>query len=130
MRYIDVIMVLDSRCARATRRRMEEYGETGLVVYREKGKLHVVFKDGSSIAASFDMIVDYDTYSEINLYEQNVAWPGDVLRWDRLPEGYVVWCDDGRYKKVGGVWCRLSSKNYVCICTANAEEFLPKAWFR
>lgn len=130
MRYIDVIMVSDSRCARAIRRHMTRSGELGLVVYREKGEFHVVFKDGSSTAATFDMVVDFDAYSEINLYEQNVAWPGDVLNWKKLPEGYVVWCDDGRYKKVGGVWCRLSSKNYICVSIADAGEFLPKAWFR
>lgn len=130
MRYIDVIMTSDFRCARALRRRMKETGETGLVVFRRKSELYVVVNDSCFFAADFGSIVDFGDYAEINLFEQNVAWPGDMLNWKKLPEGYVVWGDDGRYKKVGGVWCRLSSKNYICASMADAVECLPKAWFR
>lgn len=130
MRYIDVIMVSDFRCARALRRCMRKNGETGLVVFRRKGELHVAMDDSCFIAVDFDSIVHFDDHAEINLFEQNVAWPGDMLNWKKLPEGYVVWSDGDRYKKVGGVWCRLSSKNYICVSETDANECLPKAWFR
>lgn len=130
MRYIDVIMTTDLRCASALRRYMSKTGESGLVVFRSKGEFHVVMNDSYFPVADFSSIVHFDDYAEINLFEQNVAWPGDVLNWEKLPEGYVVWSDDGRFKKVGGVWCRLSSKNYICVGEADATECLPKAWFR
>lgn len=130
MHYIDVIMVTDFRCARALRRYMKGTGETGLVVFRRKSEIHAVLDDSCSFAVDFSTVVDHSDYVEINLFEQNVAWPGDMLNWKKLPEGCVVWCDDGRYKKVGGIWCRLSGKDYVCISEADAAKCLPKAWFR
>jgi len=130
MRSIDVIMVLNLRCARALRRYMKRTGETGLVVFRSKGEFRVAMDDGYFPVVDFSSLVDRDVYAEINLFEQNVAWPGNWLDWKKLPEGSVVWCDDGRYKKVGGMWCSFSGKNYVSIGKSDAAECLPKAWFR
>lgn len=130
MRYYDVIMTTDIRCARALRHYMRERGESGLVVFPKEGRLHVAADEYSTYAVDFSCLVEPLSYEEINLTEQNIAWPSDVLNLGKLPNGYVVWQDGGRFKKVGGIWCRLQNRYYVCIDEVNARRFLPKAWFR
>lgn len=130
MRHYDITMVSDLRCARALRHHMRETGEPGSVVFPKNGELYVALDEYSFYTVELSRVMDPALFTGIDLTEQTIAWPGDVLDWKKLPNGYVVWADGGRYKKIGGMWCRLQSRCYVSIGESAARRFLPKAWFK
>lgn len=131
MQYIDVIRVLNKQCGQALRAYLAATGETGIVIYshRRLGTV-VVLEDGVIYPLDLDALAPADGWKEINLTEQNVAWYGGAVHMGKLPNGSVVWTDGDRFKKVGGTWCRLQSRYYICVSEANTMRFCPQAWLR
>lgn len=131
MQYIDVIRVLNKQCGFALRAYLTTTGETGVVIYSHKqlGTM-VILEDGATYPLDLSVLAPADEWKEINLTEQHVAWCGAAVHMGKLPNGSVVWTDDGRFKKVGGIWCRLQNRYYVCISEADTMRFCLQAWLK
>ena len=131
MQDIDVFRVLNKQCGLALRAQLAATGEPGVVIFphRQLGTC-AVLADGAICPVNLDCLAPADEWKEINLTEQHVAWYSGAVHMGKLPEGSVVWTDDGRFKKVGGVWCRLQNRYYIRVSEADTMKFCRQAWLR